>query len=261
MTLSSCRVTSMIVASMPSRRVASGSRSSWVKTMTWRVFAAPRQHAREAVDAGRIHRLHGVVDHHEPERALGQRRARQEQAQRERVELALAHHAERGAADAVDLDVEPSRAASCPCPRARSARARRCSAGAAAASSRWPRPRSARSAAGGSRPRRPSATSRPPSGWRSSPRRAVPPAPAPARPKVGGQPAARHPAGGRVRPARQVGARRLRRPMLGRFARGGRRAWSGRSPAAPLQIAPRRRASRERPCRPPRLCVERSAAG
>ena len=62
--------------------------------------------ARKAVDAARVHRLHGVVDDDEAERALGQRRAGQEQAQRHRVELALAHHAERGALHAVDANIE-----------------------------------------------------------------------------------------------------------------------------------------------------------
>ena len=64
------------------------------------------EHAREAVDPGRVHRLHRIVDHDEAERALGQRRPRHEQAQCERVQLALAHHPERSPRDAVDRDVE-----------------------------------------------------------------------------------------------------------------------------------------------------------
>src|SRR5262245_39817173 len=37
--------------------------------------------ASKAVDLGRIHRLNGIVDDHEPERALRQRRAREEDAE------------------------------------------------------------------------------------------------------------------------------------------------------------------------------------
>ena len=64
------------------------------------------ERAREAVHARRVHRLHRIVDDDEAERAVGERRARQEQAEGERVQFALAHHAERGAADAIDRDVE-----------------------------------------------------------------------------------------------------------------------------------------------------------
>ena len=64
------------------------------------------QHAGEAVHARRVHRLHGIVDDDEPERRLGQRRARDEQRQRQRVQLALAHHAQRHALDAVHGDVQ-----------------------------------------------------------------------------------------------------------------------------------------------------------
>ena len=62
--------------------------------------------ARQAVDPRRVHRLHRVVDDDEAERALGERGARDEEAERERVQLALAHHAEGRALDAVDGDVE-----------------------------------------------------------------------------------------------------------------------------------------------------------
>ena len=64
------------------------------------------EHARQAVDAGGVHRLHGIVDDDEAERALGERGARDEEAQGQRVQLALAHHAEGGALDAVHGDVE-----------------------------------------------------------------------------------------------------------------------------------------------------------
>ena len=81
-------------ASMPSRRTDSGNRSSCVKTMTWRSLRDLLEDTRESVDAGGIHGLDGIVDDDEAERALGERRARQEQTQRHRVQLALAHDAE-----------------------------------------------------------------------------------------------------------------------------------------------------------------------
>ena len=61
---------------------------------------------REAVHAGRIHRLHGIVDDDEPERAFGERRPGQEQTQGERVQFPLAHHAERSRLHSVDGDVQ-----------------------------------------------------------------------------------------------------------------------------------------------------------
>ena len=64
------------------------------------------EHASEPVDLGGVHRLDRVVDDDEAERALGQRRAREEQAEREGVELALAHDAERRPGHAVDGHVE-----------------------------------------------------------------------------------------------------------------------------------------------------------
>ena len=91
---------------MSSRRTASGRRSSCVNTTTWRSARRGLQHARQPVHARRVHRLHGVVDHDEAERALGQGRARDEQAERERVQLALAHHAQRRALHAVHRHVE-----------------------------------------------------------------------------------------------------------------------------------------------------------
>ena len=68
--------------------------------------AASCEHVRQAVHARGIHRLHRIVDHHEAERALRQGRARHEQAERQRVQLALAHHAEGGAGDAVHGHVQ-----------------------------------------------------------------------------------------------------------------------------------------------------------
>ena len=53
-----------------------------------------------------VHGLDGVVDDDEAERALGERGARDEEAQGQGVQLALAHDAEGGALDAVDRDVE-----------------------------------------------------------------------------------------------------------------------------------------------------------
>ena len=53
------------------------------------------QHAGEPVDLGRVHRLHRIVDHGEAERGLVEAGARQEDADGEREQLALGHHAER----------------------------------------------------------------------------------------------------------------------------------------------------------------------
>ena len=64
------------------------------------------QRPRQPVDARRIHRLNRVVDH---DKAKGTGRKcgpRQEQAQRERVQLTLAHDAKGGAGNAIDSDVK-----------------------------------------------------------------------------------------------------------------------------------------------------------
>ncbi len=77
-------------------------------------LARPRgavQDAREAVDLGRVHGLHRVVDDREAERRLVERRARQEDADREREQLALGHHPERVGALAVGAHVEVGAAA------------------------------------------------------------------------------------------------------------------------------------------------------
>ena len=79
---------------MPSRRTASGQAVVVGEDDHLAGLRGVLEDAREAVDARGVHRLHRVVDHDEAERALGQRRPRQEQAERERVELALAHDAE-----------------------------------------------------------------------------------------------------------------------------------------------------------------------
>ena len=55
------------------------------------------EHPCQPVDLRRVHALHRVVDHDEPERALRRAAARQERRQPERLHLALAHHAQRGA--------------------------------------------------------------------------------------------------------------------------------------------------------------------
>lgn len=62
--------------------------------------------ARESVDACRIHRLNRIVDHHETKGTLGQGRTRHEEAERERVELSLAHDSKCGALHAVDRDLQ-----------------------------------------------------------------------------------------------------------------------------------------------------------
>ncbi len=70
------------------------------------VLAGGLEDLGEAVDARGVHRLDGVVDDDEAERALGEGRARDEEAEGEGVELALAHHAEGGAFLAVDGDLQ-----------------------------------------------------------------------------------------------------------------------------------------------------------
>ena len=61
------------------------------------VLAVSCEDAGEAVDAGGVHGLDGVVDDDEAEGALGEGGARDEEAQGEGVQLALAHDAEGGA--------------------------------------------------------------------------------------------------------------------------------------------------------------------
>ena len=70
------------------------------------ILRRARKHHRETGDLAGIHRLDRVVDDHEAKRRLGHRRAGQEQRQRKTVQLALAHHAERGSVLAVHLHVE-----------------------------------------------------------------------------------------------------------------------------------------------------------
>jgi hypothetical protein len=60
----------------------------------------------QAVDPGRIHGLDRVVQHEEPKRALGQHSPREEQAQGQGVQLALAHDAEGGATHSIHGDVQ-----------------------------------------------------------------------------------------------------------------------------------------------------------
>ena len=64
------------------------------------------QDAREPVHARGVHGLDGIVDDHEAERALLQRGPRDEEAQGQGVELALAHHAQGGGGHAVHGHVE-----------------------------------------------------------------------------------------------------------------------------------------------------------
>src|SRR4029079_5073395 len=64
------------------------------------------ERAGQAIDASGIHGLHGIVDDDEAEWTLIQSRPWKEQAQRERMQLALTHDAERGAGNAVDGHVE-----------------------------------------------------------------------------------------------------------------------------------------------------------
>ncbi len=54
----------------------------------------PVQDLGQPVHPGGVHGLDGIVDDHEAERALGHGRPRHEQAQRQAVQLALAHHPE-----------------------------------------------------------------------------------------------------------------------------------------------------------------------
>ena len=100
----------------------------------------------EAVDLGRVHRLNRVVDDEEAERAVRHRRPGQEDAERQRVDLALGHDAERGARLAVDGDIKVQSGAGVRAGRGGTRQGRRCSPGAA-------RPRSPRdwSASGASR--------------------------------------------------------------------------------------------------------------
>ena len=88
-----------------------------MKTRTWRSLAAACEDAGEAVDAGGVHGLDGVVDDDEAEGALGEGGSRDEEAEGEGVELALAHDAEGGALLAVDGDVELDGAAVAACCR------------------------------------------------------------------------------------------------------------------------------------------------
>ena len=74
------------------------------------------QHAREPFHARGVHGLHRVVDPDEPERALRQRGAREKEAQRERVKLALAHHAQRLGGRAIDRHRQRRRDACCAAP-------------------------------------------------------------------------------------------------------------------------------------------------
>jgi hypothetical protein len=70
------------------------------------VLAGGLEDAGEAVHAGGVHGLDGVVDDDEAEGALGEGGPGDEEAEGEGVELALAHDAEGGALLAVDGDVE-----------------------------------------------------------------------------------------------------------------------------------------------------------
>ena len=70
------------------------------------IRGGPLEDTGQAVDSGRIHRLHRIVDHDEAERALGERGPRHEEAERERVQLTLAHHSQCGSLDPVHGDVE-----------------------------------------------------------------------------------------------------------------------------------------------------------
>ena len=60
------------------------------------------QHAGQAFHFGWIHGLHGVVDDQETKRAFRQQGAGQEEAERERVQLTLAHHRQGGSGLTVD---------------------------------------------------------------------------------------------------------------------------------------------------------------
>ena len=64
------------------------------------------EHASETINLARIHRLDRIVDHHEAEGRFRQQHARQKQAERKRVDLSLAHHAECLAIGSVDADVQ-----------------------------------------------------------------------------------------------------------------------------------------------------------
>ena len=60
------------------------------------------QHPGQPVDPHRVHRLHRVVEDREPERACVELHPRDEQAQRQSMQLALRHDAERNAGVPVD---------------------------------------------------------------------------------------------------------------------------------------------------------------
>jgi hypothetical protein len=60
-----------------------------------------RERARQPLDPRRVHGLHRIIDGQKPERTFGERRSRKEQAQGQRVQLSLAHHAQRFGRSAV----------------------------------------------------------------------------------------------------------------------------------------------------------------
>jgi hypothetical protein len=60
------------------------------------------ERSREAVHSRRIHRLHRIVDHDKPKGTVWKGRARKKQAQGERMQFPLAHHAEGRARNAID---------------------------------------------------------------------------------------------------------------------------------------------------------------
>jgi len=69
------------------------------------------QHLQEPLDLRRIHGLYRVVEDDEPERALGGGGPRDEDGQRQRLQLALAHHAESVGVGAVDPGLQQHPAA------------------------------------------------------------------------------------------------------------------------------------------------------
>jgi len=62
------------------------------------------EHTGKTLDARRIHRLDRIVDHDEAERAFREGGPREEQTERDRAELTLAHHAQRVGLHAIDFD-------------------------------------------------------------------------------------------------------------------------------------------------------------
>ena len=64
------------------------------------------EHASQTVNLARVHRLDRIVDHHESEGRLRQQHPRQKKTECKRVDLPLAHHAERLAIGSVDADVQ-----------------------------------------------------------------------------------------------------------------------------------------------------------